>query len=357
MVLRLQDLDNQNTTHMRLGILLLVAVSGLAQVRNYRPPQPKTASPDMIEIGGPEWGFAHTNPTFLASFNLTELLKSPIGQWILSQMGRALSLNAAELDKVKIVLAEIDHISASAQPKTARQMDGVVLLTGHFEKQLLTRLIQISGGPPPRMLDANTMLLGDADSVQAALQRISKSWNSRRADPFIQRARKLTAAYDFWITGPPPPELSAALAPGGGIRSFTVGLNLGKQTKVALAFDTWTQQAADGILAAYRRMEAAGRRSPQLAAQWDQMNRSLRIEKLSPGIQFSVADAGPPPDVLLAQLAAIPMFQPPPAASNASIHAALAALDTSGPSVRKSAPPAGKIVVVGADGVSEMPVK
>jgi hypothetical protein len=337
---------------MRIGILVLTAaVIGSAQIRNYTPPRPKTASPDMIEMGGPEWGFAHANPTFLTSFNLTQLLKSSVGQWILSQLGRALSLDAAELGKLRMVLGEIDHISASAQPGTVGRTDGVVLLTGHFENHLLTKLIQISGGPAPRMLDANTMLLGDPDSVQAALQRISNSWNTRRSDPFIQRARRLTASYDFWITGPPPPELSRAL--GGGIRSFTVGMSMGRQVRVALALDTWTQQGAEQILASYRRMEAAGRRSPQLAAQWEQMNRSLRIERLSPGVQFSVTDAGPVPDAVLAQLGTIPMFQAP-IGSN-SFKAALASLDTS--AAPKSAPVSGKIVILGADGVKEMPVK
>ncbi len=355
MALRLQDADNWSAILMRIGILVLTAVIGSAQVRNYRPPPPKTASPHMIELGGPEWGFAHSNPTFLASFNLTELMKSPVRQWILSQMGRALSLNPAELDKLKMVLGEIDHISASAQPGTARQMDGVVLLTGHFENHLLTKLIRISGGPAPRMLDDNTMLLGDPDSVAGALQRISNSWNARRSDPFIQRARRLTAAYDFWITGPPPPELSAALASGGGIRSFTVGMSLGKQVRVVLALDTWTQQAAERILASYRKMETAGRRSPQLAAQWEEMNRNLRIERLSSGIQFSVTDAGPVPDALLAQLGTIPMFQPPRGSN--SVKAALAALDTAGAAASKSAPANGKIVIMGADGVKEVPVQ
>jgi hypothetical protein len=367
MASRRQGADNQNAIPMRilrLGLLVLTAVIGLAQTRPYRPPPPRpfsgsraptTASPDIIELGGPEWGFAHSNPTFLASFNLTELLKSPVGQWILSQMGRALSLNAVELDKLKMVLSEIDHISVSAQPKTARQMDGVVLLTGHFENQLLTKLIQISGGPAPRMLDSNTMLLGDSDSLEAAIQRISKSWNARRTEPLIQRARRLTMEHDFWITGPPPPELSAVLAPGGGIRSFTVGMSLGKQIRVVLALDTTTPQAADQILASYRKLETAGRRSPQLAAQWNEMSRSLRIERLSPGIQFSVADASPPPEVLLAQLAAIPMFQPP--SSSNSVHAALAALDTSSAAAAKSVPVNRKIVILGADGSRELPVQ
>jgi hypothetical protein len=339
---------------LRFGILTVTAVIGVAQIRNYRPPAPKTAAPDMVELGGPEWGFAHSNPTFLASFNLTELLKSPVGQWILSQVGRALSLNAAELDKLRMVLGEIDHISASAQPKTARQMDGVILLTGHFENHLLTKLIQVSGGPAPRMLDGNTMLLGDNDSVEAALRRISNSWKTRRTDALIQRARNLTAAYDFWITGPAPPELSAALAPGG-IRSFTLGMGLGRQMRVVLALDTWTQQGAERILASYRRMEAAGRRSPQLAAQWEQMNRGLRIENLSPGIQFSIIDARPIPDAVLSQLGTIPMFQAPSGSS--SVKAALAALDTSSAAASKSAPANGKIVILGADGVKEVTVK
>jgi hypothetical protein len=307
----------------------------------------------MLELGGPGWGFAHSNPTFLASFNLTDLLKSPVGQWILSQVGRALSLNGAELDKLKMVLGEIDHISASAQPGTAQRMDGVVLLTGHFENQLLAKLIQISGGPAPRMLDANTMLLGDNDSVAKALQRISKSWNARRSDPFIQRARRLTAAYDFWITGPPPPELSAAL--GGGIRSFTVGMRLGKQIGMVLALDTWTQQAAERVLASYRKMEAAGRRSPQLASQWEEMNRNLLIERLSPGIQFSATDAGPVPDAVLAQLGTNPMFQAPSGFN--SVKAGLATLDTSSAAASKSAPASGKIVIMGADGVKELPAR
>jgi hypothetical protein len=363
MASRRQDADNQNALYMRIlvpGVLVLTAVAGIAQTRPYRAPLPRpisggrnsaaTASPDMIEMGGPEWGFAHANPTFLASFNLTELLKSPVGQWILSQMGRALSLNAADLDKLKLVLSEIDHISVSAQPKTARQMDGVVLLTGHFENQLLTKLIQISGGPPPRMLDANTMLLGENDSLEAAVQRISNSWNARRTDPLIQRARRLTTEHDFWLSGPPPPQLSQVL--GGGIRSFTVGMSLGKQIRVVLALDTFTQQAADRILASYRKLEDAGRRSAQAAAQWNEVSRTLRIERLSPGIQFSVADASPPPDILLAQLASIPMFQPPPSGSN-SVHAALAALDTSSVAAPKSAPENKKIVIIGLDGPTQ----
>jgi hypothetical protein len=133
-------------------------------------------------------------------------------------------------------------------------------------------------------------------------------------------------------------------------------MSMGRQVKVALALDTWTQQGAEQILASYRRMEAAGRRSPQVAAQWDQMNRNLRIERLSPGVQFSVTDAGPDPDAVLAQLGAIAMLQPPPSGSNA-VKAALAALDTSGAAASKSAPANGKIVILGADGVKEVPVK
>jgi hypothetical protein len=150
--------------------------------------------------------------------------------------------------------------------------------------------------------------------------------------------------------------LAAALAPGGGIRSFTVGLSLGKQVKVALALDTFTEAAADRILASYRKMEAAGRRSPQTAAQWEEMNRSLRIERLSPGVQFIATGAGPLPDAALAQLAAIPMLQPPSSASN-SVRAALAALDTSRAAASKSAPVSGKIVILGADGVKELPTR
>jgi hypothetical protein len=341
---------------LRLGIFVVTAAVGLAQTRPpYRPPRPitgglnrnATAAPDMIEIGGPEWGFAHANPTFLASFNLTELLKSPVGQWMLSQIGRALSLNTAELDKLKLVLGEIDHISVSVQPKGARQMDGVVLLTGHFEKQLLTRLVQISGGPTPRMLDSSTMILGEDDSVQAAVQRISNSWNSRRMEPLIQRARRLTTEYDFWLTGPPPPQLTATL--GASLRSFTVGMSLGKQVRVVLGLDTYNEQDANRLLATYRKMEAAGLRSPQTAAQWSQMSHTLRIERLSPGIQFSVADASPPPEALLAQLSAIPMFQPPPRSESNAIHAALAALDTSIAAASKSAPESKKIVIIGLD--------
>lgn len=345
---------------LRFGIFVITAAVGLAQTRPpYRPPRPitgglnraATASPDMIEIGGPEWGFAHANPTYLASFNLAELLESPVGQWILSQIGRALVLNASELDKLKLVLGEIDHISVSVQPKGVRQMDGVVLLTGHFENQLLTKLVQISGGPAPRMLDSTTMILGEDDSVQAAVQRISNSWNARRMEPLIQRARRLTNKYDFWLTGPPPPQLSGAF--GASMRSFTVGMSLGKQVRVVLAFDTYNEQDANRILATYRKMEAAGLRSPQTAAQWSEMSRTLRIERLSPGIQFSVADAGPPPEALLAQLSAIPMFQAPPASGSNSVRAALDALDTSSAAASKSAPENKKIVIIGLDSPSQ----
>ena len=130
------------------------------------PAAASTASPSMIEMGGPEWGFAHGSRAVLASFNLTDLLASTVGQWM--QTGRSLSLSAAEL-----VLGEIDHVSVSIQNGAA------VLLTGHFERQLLARLMQASGLPAPRMLDGNTMLIGEKIAVEAAVRRISSSWNAR----------------------------------------------------------------------------------------------------------------------------------------------------------------------------------
>jgi hypothetical protein len=357
MASRLEDTDNQSAIVMRIGILLLAAVTGLAQTKNwnYRPSQPKTA-PDMIQVGGPEWGFAHPNPAFLASFNVKDLLGSPIGVFVLAQVGRSLSLEAGDVQKLKLVLDEIDQVSLSAQPKSAQDSDMLVLLTGHFENQLLVKLLRNSQGPTPRMLDSSTMLLGNGDSVEAAVRRISSSWSARRSDPLIQRARVLTGQYDVWFTGPPPPQLAAAIGGGGGLRSFTFGLSFGKQIRLVLGLDTWTPQAANQLLANYRKIEAAGLAAAATRAQWEMLSRSLRIEKLSPGIQFSMADdASSLPAALLAQMPALPIF-PRSSGSNA-IHMALAALDTSGAAAARSAPASGKIVILGADGVNELPVK
>jgi hypothetical protein len=128
------------------------------------------------------------------------------------------------------------------------------------------------------------------------------------------------------------------------------GMSFGVQIRMALALDTENAQTADRILVAYRKVEEAGRRGPK-AREWGEITRSLRIERLSPGIQFSITDAGTPPEEMLAQLPAIPMLQP--LKSSASIHAALAALDLS--NAPESAPVSRKIVITGLDGSKEVP--
>ncbi len=134
--------------------------------------------------------FLHPTAFFVAGFEVEKMLRSPE---IMKAFMSGLSEGRDGQDKLTAALQEIDHLWLSFGGPT----DGVVLMTGKFEKGATAGMLYAKGVMPVFLGDAHTMMIGPEPSIQAALARLAKAGAN---DGWVtRRARELARNHESWI--------------------------------------------------------------------------------------------------------------------------------------------------------------
>jgi hypothetical protein len=177
-----------------------------------------------------------------------------------SQIGRALRQKLAETGFGAMpfsgILKDIDEAviaSPGKQPDDPEDKQAPVLIrvSGRFTAGELERMMAAQGAHAQlyrqkrvyrqkkdgdmamTLLDDHTVLLGDAPSVFAALDRLE--WPSAPANPLLARAEKLRGDYDIWaLFAIAPTELAGRLLPDLPLMDEVHGLDLGVSLKAGL---------------------------------------------------------------------------------------------------------------------------
>ena len=104
----------------------------------------------------------------------------------------------------------------------ASATDGVILMTGKFEKGAAAGMFYAQGVMPVLLGDAHAMMIGPEPSIQAALARMAKPVAN---DGWVaQKARQLSKDHETWLVTEP-----AASRDGGmfqSVRKFALGFRL-----------------------------------------------------------------------------------------------------------------------------------
>jgi len=202
------------------------------------------------------WNLAHPNATALIGIDVRGIRDSALGESLKNQFkDSASSLPAMQGDRIPAIkdfLSNIDSvfISSPGSPKpsaTAAKPGGayknpafLCVVSGHFLAAQLGLFLQGQRQtyntvdiyrPEPKndtslaLLDENTLLLGDAASLRAAIDRHTIA--TAAPAPLLARAAALAAANDIWMIVAGPPSLLQANLNFGAMMSDVTGLEFG----------------------------------------------------------------------------------------------------------------------------------
>jgi hypothetical protein len=193
-------------------------------VTNPFPSTPRSASPSLITVGGIDWRFADPFADALLGLNFSGLSASPLARNLIAQLGAKQGLTEADLRKIFDGLSGVDQIAVSVHDNRM-----VVMITGRVTDLGAPTL---EAGMKAVPVSGNAMLVGHADAVDQAVQRIAMK--GVPSEP-MRLAEERQASSEFWATG------SAGLvgqpAVSAGVKQFSLTVSFRDRLTSDLAFE------------------------------------------------------------------------------------------------------------------------
>jgi hypothetical protein len=177
-------------------------------------------------VGGIDWRFADPFADALVGFNFSRLSASPIARNVIAMAGAKQGLTPADIEKIFDGLAGVDQIAISVRGNRV-----VAMVTGSVADSTLPALEAALKIAP---VSAGAMLVGHADAVDQAIQRIAMKGPSTES---MRSAEARQASSEFWATGSAGLVGSQAASAGMKRFSLTVWIRDRLTSDVSLEFN------------------------------------------------------------------------------------------------------------------------
>jgi hypothetical protein len=250
---------------LAIAVLVLLCNNAAAQSPGLRPArrfQTQPSKDSAVESGVAQWSFAHPSPAILVSLNVGSLLRSPVWTELFGvREGSGADWNAADLERARAALSEIGQVFISMSRGGAASPSVLMLARGNIDSALGAAL-RSGGGLQAKRLDAITMLLGDAPSLEMAANRMRADFARMTSNLLQQTAAREAQKYDLWV-GVDPRHLASLASAFGGVpnqgfavlsnfRAISVGLYLRDQIRLEAALDAGSPDIANRLLANFQ---------------------------------------------------------------------------------------------------------
>ena len=242
-----------------------------------------------------DWRFIHPDAKVFIGVKVQRLLQSPIA----AQIGNELQgVNLPEVSGIpgRELFREVDELFLSSPgpaPDAAPDAQPPLLIrvTGHFEMPKVEAFLRQSGAHlqlylkhrvyrhrgdgdmAATLLDSHTLLIGDAPSLFAALERLDWSADATPRNPLLARAIELDATSDVWMVSDSEPSSFSQLSQFpllDGIRGMELAANVNEGLAFQLALNTDSPDAAARLALALNQLLAMAMKghfsSPDVAA-------------------------------------------------------------------------------------------
>ena len=215
-----------------------------------------------------DWRFIHPDAKAFVGIKIHRIMNSSLAAGLRSEA--TISGDMPDLSAVpgSDVFEKIDEIyvsspglpagaPANAQPPllmritgrfTAEQVEALLTLTGAKTQKYRERRVfrqKSDGDMAATMIDAHTLLVGDAPSLFSALERID--WTDAPRNPLLARAIELNAVNDLWaVFSVPPSSFTGAQMPQFASLQSLRGMELAAALSdgLSLRFGLTTESAA-----------------------------------------------------------------------------------------------------------------
>jgi hypothetical protein len=189
------------------------------------PSTPQSVTPSVIVIGGIDWQFVDPFADALAGFNFMGLSASPLARTLIARLGANQGISETDIKKIFDRLSGVDQIALSMRDNRI-----VVMVTGRVTDSTLPAPEGLKIAP----VSGNAMLVGHADAVDEAVQRLAM-----KAPPtaLTRMAAERQASSEFWAIGSAGVVGPQAVSAGVERFSLTVSVRNGLTSDAAFEFD------------------------------------------------------------------------------------------------------------------------
>ncbi len=202
-----------------------------------------------------DWRFAQPGATLVGSIHVDALLKSSILNTMIEQAVDKDPAKTAMVGMMRGVLSGVSEVRFSMLDVGAgKNPEVLTLVTGRMDDAAAKALSQ--GMVTVHRVDANTLLLGEGDSLAEAIRRLDEPAPALQ-NRGVERGKSLVG-YDLWIAGTLP-SLPMTAALGDLLHGLALGFSLQDDLRAEVALDTGSAQMAEELI---RKAREAQREQP-----------------------------------------------------------------------------------------------
>lgn len=198
-----------------------------------------------------DWRFAHPGATLIGGFRVKAVLDSPLVNNLIAQATAKDPSTGAIVGMVRTALGGVVEVRFSVRDMgKGKNPDVLALVSGVLDEAAAGALTQ--GKTGVRRINANTLLVGEGQSLEDAIIRLSKPATGLQARA-LERSKAL-AKNDLWLAGTLP-ELPMTIPVLDSLRSVALGISAQSDLNIEVALETASPKLAEDLVSSARRSQ------------------------------------------------------------------------------------------------------
>jgi hypothetical protein len=227
-----------------------------------------------------DWRFAHPGATLVGGFRVKAMLDSPLVNTLITQATAKDPSAGAIVGMMRAALGGVTEVRFSVRDAgKGKDPEVLALVTGVLDDVTARGLAQ--GKTSLRRIDANTVLVGEGQSLEDAVIRLSKPATGLQ-DRALGRSKGV-ANNDLWIAGTLP-ALPMTIPVLDSLRSLALGISAQSDLRVEIALEMTSAKMAEDLVSSARRSQV---QQPALGAALESEvdGSTARFRMVMPGDQ------------------------------------------------------------------------
>jgi len=208
----------------------------------------------VSQVPAQDWRFAHPGATLVGGFRVKATLDSPLVNALIAQATAKNPSAGPIVQMMKAALGGVTEVRFSVRDMgKGKDPDVLALVSGVLNDAAANALMQGKSKTSVHRIDANTLLVGEGESLAGAVDRMSK--------PAVGlQARALTSSKDLskndlWIAGALP-ALPMTLPLLDSLRGIALGISAQADLRMEIALETASPKIAEDMVSSARRSQA-----------------------------------------------------------------------------------------------------
>jgi hypothetical protein len=198
-----------------------------------------------------DWRFAHPGATLIGGFRVKAVLDSPLVNDLIAQATAKDPSSGAMVGMMRAALGGVTEVRFSLRDMgKGKDPEVLALVNGVLDDATVGMMTQ--GKTAVHRIDANTLLVGEGQSLADAVTRLSKPATGLQARA-IDRSKAL-AGYDLWLAGTLP-ELPMTLPMLDSLRGLALGISAQNDLRIEVDLETANAKTAEDLVSSARRSQ------------------------------------------------------------------------------------------------------